>query len=68
MHYLQKGQSRTLHSREEVRAYGVITMTGEQIGFRKAATKVTCNVCGSTLIVPQGGVGEIKGEILEVVG
>lgn len=80
MHYLQKGQSRTLHPRKEVRAYGVITMTGdfikikcpdcanEQIGFRKAATKVTCNVCGSTLIVPQGGVGEIKGEILEVVG
>ena len=40
----------------------------EQIAFRKAATRVTCHVCGSTLVVPKGGVGEIKGEILEVVG
>ena len=49
----------------------------EQIAFRKAATKVTCHVCGTkvtchvcgaTLIVPKGGVGEVKGEILEVVG
>ena len=40
----------------------------EQIAFRKAATKVTFNVCGSTLIVPKGGVGDIKGEVLEVVG
>jgi len=39
----------------------------EQIVFKKAATKVVCNVCGSTLVVPKGGVGEIKGEILEVV-
>ena len=39
-----------------------------QIIFRKAATKVVCNVCGSTLLVPKGGVGDIKGEILEVVG
>ncbi len=39
----------------------------EQIVFKKAATKVSCNVCGSTLVVPKGGVGEIKGEILEVV-
>ena len=65
---------------KEVRAYGVIIMVNdfikikcpdcanEQIAFRKAATKVTCNVCGSTLVVPKGGVGEIKGEVLEVVG
>ena len=33
----------------------------EQIAF-------PCHVCGSTLIVPKGGVGEVKGEILEVVG
>lgn len=39
----------------------------EQIVFKKAATRVACNVCGSTLVVPKGGVGEIKGEILEVV-
>ncbi|MFA6710880.1 MAG: 30S ribosomal protein S27e [Candidatus Methanomethylophilaceae archaeon] len=40
----------------------------EQITFRKAATPVTCHVCGATLVKPQGGVGEIKGEVLEVVG
>ena len=40
----------------------------EQIAFRKAATQVSCNVCGSTLIRPKGGVGEIRGEVLEVVG
>ena len=40
----------------------------EQIGFRRAATTVTCHVCGSTLITPKGGVGDIKGEVLEVVG
>ncbi len=40
----------------------------EQIVFKKAATKVSCHVCGSTLVVPKGGVGDIKGEILEVVG
>jgi len=38
-----------------------------QISFKKAATKVTCHVCGATLIVPKGGVGEIKGEIVEEV-
>ena len=40
----------------------------EQISFRRAATLVTCLVCGSTLITPKGGVGEIGGELLEVVG
>jgi len=40
----------------------------EQIVFRKAATVVSCTVCGSTLVRPKGGVGEIKGEVLEVVG
>ncbi|NLU46190.1 MAG: 30S ribosomal protein S27e [Euryarchaeota archaeon] len=40
----------------------------EQIVFRKAATKVTCLVCNSVLVAPKGGVGEIKGEVLEVVG
>lgn len=38
-----------------------------QITFRRAATKVTCHVCGLVLVVPKGGVGDIKGEILEVV-
>jgi small subunit ribosomal protein S27e len=40
----------------------------EQIVFRKAATKVTCHVCNSVLITPKGGVGEIRGEVTEVVG
>jgi len=42
--------------------------SNDQIAFRKAATVVVCNVCGSTLIEPQGGVGKIVGELLEVVG
>jgi len=40
----------------------------EQMAFKKPATQVTCHVCGSTLIRPKGGVGEIRGELLEVVG
>ena len=39
----------------------------EQTTFSKAATKVTCNVCGATLVVPKGGKAEIKGEIVEVL-
>ncbi len=42
--------------------------SNDQIAFRKPATPVACNVCGSTLIEPRGGVGKIKGELLEVVG
>jgi len=68
-----------MHKSKEIRAYGVILMNdfikikcpdcpNEQIVFKKAATKVVCNVCGSTLVVPKGGVGEIHGEVLEVIG
>lgn len=38
----------------------------EQITFSKAASVVTCTVCGSTLVKPKGGKAEIKGEIVEV--
>ena len=40
----------------------------EQIVFQRAATKVLCTVCGTILVNPKGGVGEIRGEKLEVVG
>ncbi|AMH95230.1 MAG: 30S ribosomal protein S27e [Candidatus Methanomethylophilus sp.] len=40
----------------------------EQIVFKRAATKVLCHVCGSVLVTPKGGNGEISGEVLEVVG
>lgn len=40
----------------------------EQIVFRKAASLVTCHVCGSTLVKPKGSLGEVKGEVIEVVG
>ena len=40
----------------------------EQIVFKKAATKVLCSMCGSVLVTPKGGNGEISGEVLEVVG
>ena len=39
----------------------------EQISFSRPSTTVLCHVCGSTLIKPTGGQGEIKGELLEVV-
>lgn len=42
--------------------------SSEQIAFRKAATVVTCHVCGTTLVTPKGGVGLINGEVVEVVG
>ena len=63
---------------EEVRAHGVIIMVNdfikikcadcgnEQITFKKAATTVTCHVCGTTLVKPKGGNAEIKGEVIEV--
>jgi small subunit ribosomal protein S27e len=35
----------------------------EQIVFSKAAMVVPCNVCGTTLAEPQGGVARFKGEI-----
>lgn len=38
-----------------------------QIIFVKAATRVQCQACGSTLATPTGGKSVIKGEIVEVV-
>ncbi len=67
-----------MHQGEEVRAYGVILMVNdfvkikcadcgnEQVTFSKAATTVTCNVCGATLVKPKGGKADIKGEVVEV--
>ena len=40
----------------------------EQIVFKKPATNVVCHICGSTLVKSKGGVGELKGEFVEVVG
>ncbi len=40
----------------------------EQISFSRPSSTVICHVCGSTLIKPTGGGGEVKGELLEVVG
>ena len=77
---MQESAYQTVPQSKEVRTYGVKKMVNdfikikcadcgnEQISFRRAATTVTCHVCGSTLITPKGGVGEIKGEVLEVVG
>jgi small subunit ribosomal protein S27e len=39
----------------------------EQTVFEKAATEVTCAVCGHTLARPTGGLAAIEGEIVEVV-
>ncbi|MEM2944273.1 MAG: 30S ribosomal protein S27e [Methanomassiliicoccales archaeon] len=39
----------------------------EQIAFKKPSTNVVCLVCGSVLIRPTGGKGDIRGELLGVV-
>jgi len=40
----------------------------EQIVFSRPSINIVCHVCGSTLVKPTGGRGEIRGELLEVVG
>ncbi len=39
----------------------------EQIVYGKAASTVSCAVCGSTLATPTGGEAEIHGDIIETV-
>ena len=39
----------------------------EQTLFDRAATEVTCAVCGHTLARPTGGKADIEGEVLEAV-
>ena len=41
--------------------------SNDQIVFVKAASKVDCLACGSTLATPTGGKADIKGEIVGVV-
>ncbi|NQE46466.1 30S ribosomal protein S27e [ANME-1 cluster archaeon GoMg2] len=39
----------------------------EQVVFDHASTTVRCDVCGRTLVTPQGGKAEIKSRIIEVL-
>jgi small subunit ribosomal protein S27e len=39
----------------------------EQIVFGKAASTVTCAVCGHTLATPTGGEAAIEGDVVETV-
>ncbi|MFC6754304.1 30S ribosomal protein S27e [Halorubrum tibetense] len=39
----------------------------EQVVFGKAASTVSCAVCGATLATPTGGEAELHGEIVETV-
>jgi small subunit ribosomal protein S27e len=39
----------------------------EQVVFERAATEIACAVCGSTLVTPTGGKGDVHGETVEVV-
>jgi small subunit ribosomal protein S27e len=78
---MQEGPPEAVLQGQEVRDNGVIKMvhTGnfikikcpdcgnEQIAFKRPATNVACHVCGSTLIKPTGGLGWMKGQLLEVV-
>ena len=39
----------------------------EQVVFGRAASEVTCQVCGHTLARPTGGKADIEGEVTETV-
>ncbi|MFB6224644.1 MAG: 30S ribosomal protein S27e [Haloarcula sp.] len=39
----------------------------EQTLFEKAASEVSCAVCGHTLVRPTGGKSDIEGEVTAVV-
>ncbi|MFO7927689.1 MAG: 30S ribosomal protein S27e [Halobacteriota archaeon] len=39
----------------------------EQVLFGKAASTVSCAVCGSTLATPTGGEATLHGDVVEVV-
>jgi len=39
----------------------------EQTVFEKAASEVSCAVCGTTLVTPTGGIADVEAEVLEVV-
>jgi small subunit ribosomal protein S27e len=39
----------------------------EQVIFGRAATEVTCQVCGHTLARPTGGEALLEGEVTETV-
>ena len=39
----------------------------EQVLFDRAATLVSCLMCGATVAEPTGGRADVKGEILEVL-
>ncbi|MEK6934274.1 MAG: 30S ribosomal protein S27e [Nanoarchaeota archaeon] len=44
-----------------------IKCKNEQIVFGKPSTEVKCLVCGKILVEPQGGKGNVKARILEVL-
>lgn len=39
----------------------------EQVVFEKAASEISCAVCGHTLARPTGGMATLEGEVLEIV-
>jgi small subunit ribosomal protein S27e len=39
----------------------------EQTVFEKAASEVTCAVCGTTLVTPTGGKATVEADVLDVV-
>jgi len=39
----------------------------EQVVFGRAASEVTCQVCGHTLARPTGGEAVLEGEVVEAV-
>jgi small subunit ribosomal protein S27e len=41
--------------------------SGEQTVFSRPATTVNCSVCGATLVLPTGGHGNFRGEVVRTV-
>ena len=51
----------------QIRSVKCPDCSNDQVMFVKAASKITCLACGSTLATPTGGKAELKGEFVGVV-
>jgi small subunit ribosomal protein S27e len=73
---LRQGTPETVHPGPQIRNQEVSTVAAhflkvkckdcdnEQIVFSRASTEVRCNICGTTLAEPTGGMARIKGDII----
>lgn len=54
---------RSLFLRVKCRSCG-----NEQVVFDRSSTTVKCGVCEETIAEPTGGLADIKGEVIQVLG